>query len=74
MPTTEGLDRLRRDRFLLDLDKYAEYYYDPTIAALSTLLILFTIGLVQTDRENGRAFEFYVRGNAWWGIMLSALW
>jgi putative spermidine/putrescine transport system permease protein len=33
---------------------YIEYYYDPTIAALSTLLILFTIGLVQlTERTVG---------------------
>jgi putative spermidine/putrescine transport system permease protein len=26
---------------------YMEYYYDPTIAALSTLLILFSVALVQ---------------------------
>ncbi len=26
---------------------YMEYYFDPTIAALSTLLIIFTIVLVQ---------------------------
>ena len=33
---------------------YIEYYYDPTIAALSTLLILLTIGLVQlTERTVG---------------------
>ncbi len=27
---------------------YMEYYFDPTIAALSTLLIVFTVALVQT--------------------------
>ncbi|MCB0115597.1 MAG: ABC transporter permease [Caldilineaceae bacterium] len=27
---------------------YMEYYFDPTIAALSTLLIIFTVALVQT--------------------------
>lgn len=33
---------------------YIEYYYDPTIAALSTLLIIFTVGLVQlTERTVG---------------------
>ena len=27
---------------------YLEYYFDPTIAALSTLLVIFTVVLVQT--------------------------